>query len=189
MANVLIVAEQQGGHLRKSTLHALAAGQELARRTGGQLRVALVGGGIGAVAQELAEYGEVVQAADAAGLEHYLAESFAPVVAGMARELGATYVGAAATSFATDAGLTHLAALPRLETLSLENCGVTGAGLAQLRAPPLRRLWIGGDCAAEDAAPALEHPVLYRTVSELLEELADEHEIRPGAAPTRWFDE
>ena len=40
-----------------------------------------------------------------------------------------------------------------------------------------------------DLAPALEHPVLYRTVTELLDDLADDHEIRPGAAPTRWFDD
>jgi 2-amino-4-hydroxy-6-hydroxymethyldihydropteridine diphosphokinase len=40
-----------------------------------------------------------------------------------------------------------------------------------------------------DLAPALEHPTLYRTVSELLDELSDEHEIRPGAAGARWFDD
>lgn len=40
-----------------------------------------------------------------------------------------------------------------------------------------------------DLAPALEHPTLYRTVSELLEELSDEHEIRPGTAGVRWFDD
>ena len=34
MSNVLIVAEQAQGHLRKATLHALTAGRELAKRTG-----------------------------------------------------------------------------------------------------------------------------------------------------------
>ena len=37
-----------------------------------------------------------------------------------------------------------------------------------------------------DLAPELEHPILYRTVRELLEELEDEH--RPGDFPSRWFD-
>jgi electron transfer flavoprotein alpha subunit len=43
MSNVLIVAEQSGGVLRKATLHALGAGRELARRAGGALHVALLG--------------------------------------------------------------------------------------------------------------------------------------------------
>ena len=147
MANVLIVAEQQGGHLRKSTLHALAAGQELARRTGGQLRVALVGGGIGAVAQELAEYGEVVQAADAAGLEHYLAESFAPVVVGMVRELGATYVGTAATAFGKDL-------LPRVAALLDAACAtdVLGFGGDAAAITFRRPMWAGNVIAEVELA-------------------------------------
>lgn len=39
-----------------------------------------------------------------------------------------------------------------------------------------------------DVAPGLEHPILYRTVRELLDELEDEHEVRPGDFPSRWFD-
>ena len=40
-----------------------------------------------------------------------------------------------------------------------------------------------------DLAPDLEHPTLYATVRELLEELADEHTVKPGAYPARWFEE
>jgi 2-amino-4-hydroxy-6-hydroxymethyldihydropteridine diphosphokinase len=40
-----------------------------------------------------------------------------------------------------------------------------------------------------DVAPDLEHPTLYATVRELLEELADEHTVKPGAYPARWFEE
>jgi len=38
-----------------------------------------------------------------------------------------------------------------------------------------------------DLAPDLEHPVLYRTVSELLEELEDDHEVIASEFPRRWF--
>jgi len=38
-----------------------------------------------------------------------------------------------------------------------------------------------------DLAPDLEHPVLYRSVRELLDELVDEHDVRPGDYPARWF--
>ncbi len=77
MSNVLIVAEQSGGHLKKATLHAVAAGQAIAARTGGKVHVALLGTGVGGLATELAGYGVTVHAADAAGLEHYVAELYA----------------------------------------------------------------------------------------------------------------
>lgn len=38
-----------------------------------------------------------------------------------------------------------------------------------------------------DLAPDFEHPILYRSVRELLEELVDEHDVRPGDYPARWF--
>jgi electron transfer flavoprotein alpha subunit len=102
MANVLIVAEQAGGTLRKATLHALAAGRELARRSGGKLHVAILGKGVGALAQELATYGADVHAADAAVLEHPLAEAHGPVIAELVKATGAAYLGAAATAYGKD---------------------------------------------------------------------------------------
>ena len=38
-----------------------------------------------------------------------------------------------------------------------------------------------------DLAPELEHPALYRSVRELLAELVDEHDVRAGQYPARWF--
>jgi len=37
-------------------------------------------------------------------------------------------------------------------------------------------------------APDVLHPALYRSISELLDELDDEHDVRPGNYPRRWFD-
>lgn len=39
-----------------------------------------------------------------------------------------------------------------------------------------------------DIAPDLQHPVLYQTIRELLEELRGEHEVRPAPYPRRWFE-
>ncbi len=102
MSNVLIVAEQHAGALRKATLHAVAAGRELARRTGGKLHVALLGAGVKGLAQALAKHGAQVHVADLPGLEKPLAEAHAPVVAAVARAVGATFVGAAATAYGKD---------------------------------------------------------------------------------------
>jgi 2-amino-4-hydroxy-6-hydroxymethyldihydropteridine diphosphokinase len=40
-----------------------------------------------------------------------------------------------------------------------------------------------------DIAPELTHPTLYRRVSELLDDLTDDHEVRRGAYPAHWFEE
>jgi 2-amino-4-hydroxy-6-hydroxymethyldihydropteridine diphosphokinase len=39
-----------------------------------------------------------------------------------------------------------------------------------------------------DLAPDIEHPVLYRTIRELLDALEDEHRIVGVDLPRRWFD-
>jgi 2-amino-4-hydroxy-6-hydroxymethyldihydropteridine diphosphokinase len=39
-----------------------------------------------------------------------------------------------------------------------------------------------------DVAPDVQHPVLYRSIGELLSELADDHDVRRGDYPRRWFD-
>jgi electron transfer flavoprotein alpha subunit len=102
MSDVLIVAEQHAGALRKATLHALAAGRALARRTGGKLHVALLGAGVKGLAPDLAKHGAQVHVADAPVLEKPLAEAHAPVVAAIARAASATFVGAAATAYGKD---------------------------------------------------------------------------------------
>jgi 2-amino-4-hydroxy-6-hydroxymethyldihydropteridine diphosphokinase len=40
-----------------------------------------------------------------------------------------------------------------------------------------------------DLAPELEHPALYRSIRELLDELVDEHDLRVGDYPARWFED
>lgn len=40
-----------------------------------------------------------------------------------------------------------------------------------------------------ELAPEVEHPTLYRTVRELAAELADEHVVRLGNYPARWFED
>ena len=102
MSNVLIVAEQHQGALRKATLHAVAAGRELAQRTGGKLHVALLGAGVKGLAAGLAKHGAEGHVADAAVLEKPVAEAHAPVVVAIAKATRATFVGAAATAYGKD---------------------------------------------------------------------------------------
>src|SRR5512138_3586295 len=102
MTDVLVVLEQSNGQLRKAARCALGAGQQLAARTGGRLHAAILGAGVGPVAAEAAKYGATVHAAEGEPLAHYLAESHAPTLAGIAREIGATWILAAATAQGKD---------------------------------------------------------------------------------------
>jgi electron transfer flavoprotein alpha subunit len=103
MPNVLVVAEQFEGTLRKSSLPAVKAGRELAQKIGGKLHVLLLGKGIAGAATELAAYGgDQVYAADDAALEHYLAEPYSQVASAAAKAVDAGYVVAAATAVGKD---------------------------------------------------------------------------------------
>ena len=147
MTNVLIVAEHSGGHLRKATLHAVSAGRELARRTGGKLHLALLGKGVGALADQLKAYGADVHVADAPVLEHYLAEAYAPVVAELARSIGAAYLGAAATAFGKD--LLPRAAARLGAAAATEVIGFGGEGAAVTFRRPM---WAGNVLAEVELA-------------------------------------
>ena len=147
MANVLIVAEQAQGALKKATFHALGAGREVAKRTGGKLYAALLGSGVGKAAEELASYGVEVKVADAPGLEHYLAEGYAPVVAQLARELGASYLGAAATAFGKDLLPRVAAKLEAAMATEVLGFGGDGAGVT-FRRP----MWAGNVVAEVELA-------------------------------------
>ncbi len=151
MANVLVVAELLGTQIRKATYAALAAGQELARLTGGKVTIAALGKGIGAAAQALAGYGAVVRASDAPGLERYLAESWAPVVAALAKEVGATYVGAAATTFGKDL-------VPRVAALLDAACAtdVLGFGGEGAAVTFKRPMWAGNVVAEVELGTAVK---------------------------------
>src|SRR5713226_5446871 len=104
MAVVLIVAEQQpDGNLRRATLHALSAGKQLADKSGAELHAVVLAKETSKLAEELKSSGpKVIHAASSGAFEHYLAEVFAPVIADLARSLGAEYVGAASTAMGKD---------------------------------------------------------------------------------------
>jgi electron transfer flavoprotein alpha subunit len=147
MSNVLVIAEQGHGKLRKATLAALTAAKELARRTGGKVSAVLMGRGVGPAAEELASYGVAVQLADAPALEHYLAESYAAVVADAARGSGAAWIVGAATAFGKD--LLPRAAAKLGAAAATDVLALAGEG-ASVRL--LRPMWAGNVVAEVELA-------------------------------------
>ena len=101
MGNVLVVAELFEGKLRKSTLSAVTFARQAAGILGGGYSILALGSGIDDAANELAAYGaETVLKADAASLERYICEAYAPTVDKVAGDF--QVVVAPATAFGKD---------------------------------------------------------------------------------------
>jgi len=102
MGNVLALCETNGSQLRSSALANLAFARTAAAAHGGEVIALLVGAGAQAAGPAAAKYAGKVVVVDDAKLEHYLAETFAPVIARLAMEQGATVVTATATAIGKD---------------------------------------------------------------------------------------
>ncbi len=103
MGDVLVLAEYQHGHFPKTTLVAVSAGLELARKRNGKCIGVVVGDQADALAGELAKYGlSKVVALENPALAHYLADAHAQALAALVKKLGVEYVLATATALGKD---------------------------------------------------------------------------------------
>jgi electron transfer flavoprotein alpha subunit len=99
--NVLVVAEYMDGVLKKNTFEMLGEGTRIAEDLGGVVEAALLGSGVGSVADALAHYGAArVYLADDPSLEKYSGEGYTTVLARLIQKaepavvlLGATTQG------------------------------------------------------------------------------------------------
>src|SRR3954468_25002995 len=75
---ILAITEQREGKVNPASFETLAAGQQIASQTGGELRAAVIGKGMRGLADEIAtfELREVLLVEDDL-LEHYTADGFA----------------------------------------------------------------------------------------------------------------
>jgi electron transfer flavoprotein alpha subunit len=125
MGNVLVLVESSGGALRTASLPAVTFGQQMAKAAGGTLSLLLVGHDVAHAAEEAAKLGAEVLVAESPALEHYLAETYAPIIAKAAKDKGATVIGGTATAVGKDV-LPRVAALLDAGLVS-DVIAVTGA--------------------------------------------------------------
>jgi len=78
------------------------AARQIAENEGGQVVVLLVGSNASQAGADAANYAPKVVTVDDAALENYLAESYAPIIARVASEQGATTISATATAIGKD---------------------------------------------------------------------------------------
>jgi electron transfer flavoprotein alpha subunit len=102
MGNVLAFCETTDSGLRSSALANLTAARQIAQHGGGEVIILLAGKGVSAASPEACKYAKKVVIVDDPGLEHYMAETYAPIIARVAKEQGASVICATATSVGKD---------------------------------------------------------------------------------------
>jgi electron transfer flavoprotein alpha subunit len=102
MGNVLAFCEFQGDSIRTSALANIAFARQAAQAHGGEVVALLVGAGAQAASAHAAKFAPKVVVVEDGKLDHYLAETYAPVLAKLAKEQNATVVSATATSVGKD---------------------------------------------------------------------------------------
>lgn len=99
MAGTLVIAELDGGKVKKTTHSAIT----FAKQIGAPFAILAIGAGAGGAAKELTGFGaQKVIAVDDASLAHYAAERFAPTVAKLAQDGGYDVVAVTASAFGKD---------------------------------------------------------------------------------------
>jgi len=156
MGNVLVVAEHVHGKFPKTTLVGLSAGRQAAGHSGGRCFAAVLGQGVDALANELAEYGVDVVAVDAPAFAHYLADAYTAAIAELAKQKDVETVIAAATAMGKDL-------LPRVAAR-------LGAGMASdvteiVDAKTFHRLMYAGNAIATVEAEGTPRVVSVRTTA------------------------
>ena len=91
--DILVVAEQRAGALNRSTLEAIVAGQQLGKSLGKQVAVALLGSGIGSLAEQLAGKGvQEVLVADDPKLADYTPDGYSAALQQIIEKESPAYV-------------------------------------------------------------------------------------------------
>ncbi len=101
--NVLVIAEQRDGVLKKVAFEMLGAGAELAAALGGQVEAALLGSGLDGLPDRLAQYGaKKVYVADDESLAAYSSEGYTNTLAAFLGKIEPAVVLIGATAMGRD---------------------------------------------------------------------------------------
>ncbi|MBN2384041.1 electron transfer flavoprotein subunit alpha/FixB family protein [bacterium] len=103
--NILTIAEQRKGVLRRISYEAIGAARKIADKCGGQVETILLGSNIEGLAVSLGHFGaDIVYCADHPKLEHYSAEGYARVIADLIKNKQPAVVLLGASALGKDLG-------------------------------------------------------------------------------------
>lgn len=174
MATILLIAEQAKGQLKKATLSALAAAQQLAAKGGGEVQALVIGEGAKQSAHELAGYAGVVHVVEAPAFAHALAETHAAAAAEAAQKIGAADVVIAATAYGKDIA-------PRVAAKL--SAGVASDVLAVVSASQFKRaMWAGNAIATVEVTTEVKVVTVRATEFSPAQKAASAGQVQEFAA-------
>jgi len=176
MAAILVVGEQAHGHLKKATLSALTAAQQIAQRTGAQIQGVLVGSGIGTSAQEFSSYGITVHAVEGAPFEHALAETHSAAITAAAKAAGASDVVVSATAYGKD--VAPRVAVKLAAGVASDVLAIAGEGQKVLFK---RAMWAGNATATVEVTTQLRVVTVRATEFAAAQKAATAGQVQPLA--------
>jgi electron transfer flavoprotein alpha subunit len=138
MGNVIAFCEYTGDSLRSSALVNIAFARQAADAHGGEVIAVLIGADAGAAGAHAASYAPRVITVSDDALEHYMAESYAPILVDVAEEHDASVVCATANSTGKDL-------LPRVAVLLGDGVGMASDIAAQVDANQFKRPILAGN--------------------------------------------
>jgi electron transfer flavoprotein alpha subunit len=103
MPSTLVIAEHHAGKLKLATLSAAAFAAKVSELTGVPFEILVIGENVGTIANQLQNYGAAaVIIADHSQLKDPVGDKYAQLLADIAKQRGATTIGAAASTFSKD---------------------------------------------------------------------------------------
>jgi electron transfer flavoprotein alpha subunit len=103
MSNVLVLVETLNKKVKKAAFAGITMGQEVAKHTGGELHLVLIGQDVAGAAEEVKAFGaKKIYVVEGTAFANYLAESYTPALQAAHKASGATVVAASSTSLSKD---------------------------------------------------------------------------------------
>ena len=143
---ILVIAEQKDGKLNRASLETIAAAQQLAM----PVKIAVAGQNVGAVAGELAHYGDVITI-DHAALAHYTPDAFVQALQQAITQVSPAIVMLPHTYQTRDFSPTLATRLDR--ALITDVIGVKGSGASATFARPMFQGKLTADVAPQGPGP------------------------------------
>jgi len=187
MAAILVVAEQVKGQVKKATWHALAAGQQLAQRTAGELHVLVLGAGADEAAKKVAEASGTVHVVTGPAFDNALAEPHAKAAIAAVKALSASHVVLAASTYGKDLAPRIAAGLGA--GIASDVLSFAGEGATVLFK---RAMWAGNAVATVEITTPLKvvtiRPTEFPTATKGALGKVQPLQVDAGAARTRFIE-
>lgn len=176
MPSVLLVVEHQKQKLKNATLNALTFARQIAEKLGAQLNLLVIGNGVNGVADQLKPYAaNNIYLVEDPALESYTAETWGHVIAEVAKQCNAIFIG-------INSGTTGRDLMPRVAAkldagMVTDLIGFDGKCF-------IREMWAGNALVTLEVTTPVTVATIQGTAFAVAEPLGQESTVTPLQIPS-----